>query len=69
MKQNLTFQTRAACLEAVGFCSERLTFIFYVLFKTQAAALYQHIKIKATAESFKAAKARTACVSNDFKND
>ena len=39
-----------------------------VPFKTQAAALYRHIKLKATAKSSRADKARTASVLDDFKN-
>ena len=44
-----------------------LSRLYYVLFKTRAAVLYQHRK--ATAESFRSDKAWTASVLNGFKND
>ena len=40
-----------------------------VLLKTRAAVLYEPVQLKATAQSFRSDKPRTASVLNDFKNE
>ena len=60
------FQPLTCHVEVKG---ERNSDVLSILFKTRAAVLFQHIKVKPTAECFRYKTARTTIVSSDFKND